>query len=751
MNQNDYIDAGLRVFGLHGASKGVCGCGDVDCKALFKHPVASNWQHSQVWSEEQLDTMELMGHFDTGFGVLVSGLLIVDVDARNGGVDSFNELCKSLSIDLLGDCSFAVKTGSGNGSMHLYFKAPVDVSMRQSHDDYKGIDFKSSGYVVGCGSLHASGQEYELIHGSPDDIQDAPPALIELLKKPEYYRSKLGNDYIDINHADLTLMLSFYENLDIDYEEWIKCGMAIHNATHGNGFDIWDNWSKDSKKYDFSDMSKKWHSFGKCGNPVTVGSIIHLARAGGYIHHVEIEPATISDEKENIIVDLKRPPGFVGELTQWINDQCLYPRESLAVATALTAAGNICGLSNVDDQDGMTSNLFSFCVAGSATGKEAVQQSYIKIMREAGMGGSVHGAFKSEQEVIRNLIRHQAANYVIDEMGIVLGKVANASKKGGASYLEGLIGLIMSVYSKADGYLPISGDLRTEIEAGLLKELSACNKKIDANEDSNGRYQLRVEGIMSALDELESGLKNPFLSIIGYTTPVTFNELMTFEQATNGFLARALLFNDLETNPKRKPGFNKVAMTEGMKNTLSALYNNGSFNSQDEGRIEQKGDRARIKSTDEATEKMNDVYEYFWQLAEDNKSRTGLEAIPRRGYEIAAKVSTVLAAPGGLRTIEHVNWSFALAKRDIDEKIKLAYANMQEDNAVTLDTIATKIMSLISKEHGESFPVIKNRCRKYSEEELKKTIAALEKTGHLRTEETEHPKNKKVIVKYFQK
>ncbi len=46
---------------------------------------------------------------------------------------------------------------------------------------------------------------------------------------------------------------------------------------------------------------------------------------------------------------------------------------------------------------------------------------------------------------------------------------------------------------------------------------------------------------------------------------------------------------------------------------------------------------------------------------------------------------------------------------------------------------------------------IKNRCRKYSEEELKKTIAALEKTGHLRTEETEHPKNKKVIVKYFQK
>lgn len=294
MNHNDYIEAEHRIFGIHKIIKGACGCGDPDCKAIGKNPVASNWQHSQVWSEEQLDTMELMGHFDTGFGVLVSGLLIVDVDARNGGVDSFNELCKSLGIDLLGDCSFAVKTGSGNGSMHLYFKAPVDVSMRQSHDDFKGIDFKSSGYVVGCGSLHASGQEYELIHGSPDDIQDAPPALIELLKKPEYYRAQSGNDYVDINQADLALMLSFI-SADCEYDDWIKIGMALNHIDAGF-VDLWDSWSRDGRKYcGYDIIQKHWHSFGKCGNPVTVGSIIHLARAGGYIHH-EYEEAKAPKE-----------------------------------------------------------------------------------------------------------------------------------------------------------------------------------------------------------------------------------------------------------------------------------------------------------------------------------------------------------------------------------------------------------------------------------------------------------------------
>jgi hypothetical protein len=51
------------------------------------------------------------------------------------------------------------------------------------------------------------------------------------------------------------------------------------------------------------------------------------------------------------------------------------PRRRLAVASALVTVGNIGGLRHEDTRDGVTANILAFCVAASATGKEAVQQA----------------------------------------------------------------------------------------------------------------------------------------------------------------------------------------------------------------------------------------------------------------------------------------------------------------------------------------------------------------------------------------
>ena len=166
MNQYDYIDSGFKVFGLHGADKdGVCGCGNEECQAQFKHPIASNWQHTPVWSEDQLEVMEEMGQFDTGFGVLCDGYIIVDVDPRNGGtLEQVQEYYDKSE--------FVVATGGGG--WHIYFKAPLGTPLLSHRDDHKGIDFKSSGYVVGAGSMHKSGSQYECEKGNPDSVTDAP-------------------------------------------------------------------------------------------------------------------------------------------------------------------------------------------------------------------------------------------------------------------------------------------------------------------------------------------------------------------------------------------------------------------------------------------------------------------------------------------------------------------------------------------------------------------------------------------------
>ena len=280
-NAKLFWEAGLRVFGLHGADEnGKCACGWDGCRAAYKHPLTSNWQHTPRWSEEQIDAMEASGQFATGFGVLCAGLLVVDVDARNGGVDSYTRLLEA--VPEAASAGMIVETGSG--SRHLYFRAPADVALLQHHGDYQGLDFKSSGYVVGPGSRHASGNRYRLVYGSPDDIDDAPAGLIDLLRQPEKHRAECDWRTFDASRADIIDMLGHVDNAGDgqDYGTWIAVGMAIHHATGGAGFQLWDDWSRLANKYDANTTARKWGSFGEAANPVTLGTLIYHARQGGW-------------------------------------------------------------------------------------------------------------------------------------------------------------------------------------------------------------------------------------------------------------------------------------------------------------------------------------------------------------------------------------------------------------------------------------------------------------------------------------
>ena len=762
----DYIDAGFKVFGLHGLANGVCGCGDVECTAILKHPIISNWPNVPHWSEEQIECFSELGHFNTGFGVLCKGWLIIDVDARNGGVPSFKKLCKDVPSLL--DCAFVVNTGSGGGSQHWYFKLSDDdktKSLMQKHDKYAGIDFKTSGYVVGAGSLHESGSNYETVKGYPQDTGFAPPELIALLERPAFYRVSNNGQDLDIDEQHIEGLLAFID-ADCDYNQWVSVGMAIHHCLSGGGVGLWDDWSSKGAKYCGSDkINRHWHSFGKTSNPVGYGTLLHHAKQGGYcepvtfvydgsLGAVDDAPSINLDSVKSVKnlldepIDIRRPPSFVGELTQWINDQCLYPRENLAVAAALTAVSSLAGMRYTDELDGMSPNILAFCVAGSGTGKEQIMQSYLQIIKAAQVQSALHGGFKSEQEIMRNLIRHQAAFYCVDELGITLNKLQNASKKGGASYLEGIVGLVMSVYSKANGYLPITGDLKDEIKQKLTLEYAQIEKKLEKLPQDSGsdttrqRLEEIQDEVLKSIQNVDDGLENPYITLLGFTTPVTFNDLMSFEQATNGFMARAMIFSDLETNPKRKTKFKKTPMPVYLSNALRNLYAHGHYDAMERtgARVQHIGDKSTLPTTQDAIELLNEVYERFYNLAEYHKGTTGMEAIARRGYELASKVSLICALPSGLRTAEHICYGYALAMQDVERKIKLAFST---DNKKSADGLAAKVLSIVDKEHGETLGVICNRLRGTPKAQVETLLAEMLGKGMLKAVDKIKESNKK--------
>lgn len=764
----DFIEAGIRIFGLQGIdAQGNCQCGNPDCKALYKHPIASNWQHTPEWSDEQLEVMQEMGQLDTGYGVIVKGLLVVDVDARNGGVESYGRLCKDIGLDLHHNTGLAVLTGSGQGSMHIYYRAPEGVSLVTSHPNYKGVDFKSSGFCVGPGSLHISGNTYEVMDGSPHNIGQAPDALISLLTRPDYFRAEYNGESMDVTDADLAEMIR-HVSPDSEHEIWVRCGMALHHATQGTGFDIWDQWSSKGASYPGSHaLERRWHSFGKGANPVTLGTLVFHAEAGGWQPPVSFENTTVFDcdaetgaelapvqKKAGDApfhtdgVDLLRPPGFVGEVCKWVNEQTLFPRDSLSVAVALQAISNIVGLRYTDDVDGVTANLFTICVAGSATGKESALQSLGALHKAAGISAAVAGSIKSEQEIVRNLTEHQAALYVIDEFGLTLKKITNSKE----AYHEGVIAMLMAAYSKANSFMQLTGDTKRDVRKELLGMIKSGRKAISENEDPTGSIQRGIPKLERALQMINEGLEKPYVSMIGFTTPVTFEQLVTPEQSTNGFIGRAIIVTEKETNPRAKKGFKKKPMSDRMQMSLSSLYDGHTLDG-DNYRIEYYDERAVIRTEAEAVVMLDQVADWAWEKAEMHKQKTGFEAIPRRAREMVSKLSLILAVPGGIRTAEHVRWAYAFIERDIREKTMLAYANeVEADNPE--EALKTKIMTLLSDDHSETGGVIVGKFRAIERKTkgiVQKALDALVKSGALQVEESKHPQNGRTVLRYSQK
>lgn len=67
----------------------------------------------------------------------------------------------------------------------------------------------------------------------------------------------------------------------LSYQEWTSVGMALKEE--GYTAADWDTWSKrDLGRYHAGECFKKWDTFRGAPSPVTAGTIVHMAKAGGW-------------------------------------------------------------------------------------------------------------------------------------------------------------------------------------------------------------------------------------------------------------------------------------------------------------------------------------------------------------------------------------------------------------------------------------------------------------------------------------
>lgn len=270
-----YLDAGWQLIPLHSHDyfdqhKG-------KKRARGKSPLHPNWTKRPYRSAEQAAHMRA----GNNVGVRLRATdLVLDVDPRNfaEGDDPLARLCEDVGLCL--DLFPHVVTGSGGH--HYYMTKPGDVSVRDSLEDYEGLEFKTLGrQVVSAGSIHPdTGRTYDWDELG-QDLSSAPPApdrLLNLIRRPATTSASTGGGEFD--QEEVAAMLDALDPEDFrDYDEWLTLMMACHHASNGDARAEFIEWSTRDPQYggEGTAIGRKWdslHANRRTGPSVTYKTLL---------------------------------------------------------------------------------------------------------------------------------------------------------------------------------------------------------------------------------------------------------------------------------------------------------------------------------------------------------------------------------------------------------------------------------------------------------------------------------------------
>lgn len=223
---------------------------------------------------------------DAGIGIALkqSGLVAVDIDPRNGGLFTLEQI-EAEHGPLVSD----VLAFTGGGGEHRVFASSLDGSSLPGKLG-KGIDLKADGYIAVEPTVHPDTGKRYLWEGESDPLHGAIPSTLpswirDLARAPVAAPAAPAAPARPIDQARLAaarLALPFVECESRD--SWLRIGMAIHNELPGpDGFELWCQWSSTSSKFDPQDQLRVWRSFKPRGlSGLGLNTVFAMAQSAGW-------------------------------------------------------------------------------------------------------------------------------------------------------------------------------------------------------------------------------------------------------------------------------------------------------------------------------------------------------------------------------------------------------------------------------------------------------------------------------------
>lgn len=236
-----YANKGWKILPVHGVVNGKCTCGKThnDAKESGKHPAINGWQNNATSDPDTINRWWGENpEYNIGVFCKESGFLVIDIDPRNGGDDSFLKLEERASGNLPPTVEAITGVWSKDGNpargRHLIYKCDPNEKFIGNFkaQGLDGIDVKHNGYVLIAPSRHISGVNYTWKEGHAPwqmEIADAPEELLSVIRlanprsaisrSSSYYKEGVWESFKDLD------LVGEYKGQKIDIDTIMRDGI----------------------------------------------------------------------------------------------------------------------------------------------------------------------------------------------------------------------------------------------------------------------------------------------------------------------------------------------------------------------------------------------------------------------------------------------------------------------------------------------------------------------------------------------
>ena len=507
-----------------------------------------DWTRHAARATTDLELEQWRGWPDAGIGIVGGAVAAVDIDIADDAELALR--IEQLARDRLGDTP-ALRIG----------RAPKRLLVYRTVVPFKGI--KRHPLEVLCLGQQFVAYAVHPLTGRPYDWPEESLADLDLGHLPAIDEEK-ARAFLDeamallpeqlrpanipagearTGHAQqgtpdaVRAALAWIPNADLDYDSWVRIGMAIKGAIGEAGAELFAAWSAQSAKNDVALTSKTWTGFKP--KSIGAGTLYHHAMergwkpdaalvldgsaprdaihpAAGLLAKVRAEPGAEKSRLAEPAFDLVIPGGVLGDLTRYMIATARRPQPLLSLGASLCAIGALMGRKYRTDSN-LRSNLYIVGIADSGSGKNHSREVVNELFVEAGLAHYLGGnKIASGAGLLTAIHRQPAILFQIDEFGMFLA--AAADRRRSPRHITEILDNMTELYTAAGGIF-----LGAEY----------------ANRD--GQNERR-------------DINQPCLCVYGTTTPLHFWNALQGSNVLDGSLARFIILPTENDYPEENAG-----------------------------------------------------------------------------------------------------------------------------------------------------------------------------------------------------